>query len=134
MPESNNHGKHAAVPPGMEQRAARVAARKAELAKVAPVLLSLPWRRIRAGYARIRNMEDFIRFYEMYAPLLAEVMEELVKARDSGIYESFDLYASAGGLVVSATDRQGKTMVLLEIKKDYWEGEYSPTPRLLPPL
>ncbi|MBN2025198.1 MAG: hypothetical protein JW854_00345 [Actinobacteria bacterium] len=134
MHEPNDRGKPAAAPPDMERRAARVAARKAELAQVAPVLLSLPWRRIRAGYARIRNMEDFIRFYEMYAPLLAEVMEELVKARESGIYESFDLDASAGGLVVSATDRQGKTRALLEIRKDYWEGEHPPVPRPLPPL
>ena len=134
MPEPDDHGSRAATPPGMEQRAARVAARKAELAQVAPVLLSLPWRRIRAGYARIGNMEDFIRFYEMYAPLLAEVMDELVRARDSGIYESFDLDASARGLEVSATDRQGKTRVLLAVRKDYWEGEHPPVPRLLPPL
>lgn len=134
MPEPDDDGKHADAPPGMEKRAARVAARKAELARVAPLLLSLPWRRIRAGYARIGKMEDFIRFYEMYAPLLAEGMKELVKARDSGIYESFDLDASAGGLVVSATDRQGRTRVLLEIRKDYWEGELPPAPRLLPPL
>jgi len=134
MPEPDDDGKHADVPPGMEKRAARVAARKAELAKVAPLLLSMPWRSIRAGYARIRNMEDFIRFYEMYAPLLAEGMEELTKARDSGIYESFDLDASAGRLVVSATDGHGRTRVLLEIRKDYWEGELPPAPRLLPPL
>jgi len=118
----------------MEQRAARVAARKAGLAKVAPLLLSLPWRRIRAGYARIGDMKDFIRFYEMYASLLAEGMEELVKARDAEIYESFDLFASAGGVVIMATDRQGKTRVLLEIRKDYWEGEHPPVPRFLPPL
>lgn len=134
MSEPDNHRERDTVPPGMEQRAARVAARKAGLAKVAPLLLSLPWRRIRAGYARIGDMKDFIRFYEMYASLLAEGMEELVKARDAEIYESFDLFASAGGVVIMATDRQGKTRVLLEIRKDYWEGEHPPVPRFLPPL
>ncbi|RJP29898.1 MAG: hypothetical protein C4536_11145 [Actinobacteria bacterium] len=132
MPDDSRGGH--AVPPGLERKAARIAARRAELARVAPLLLSLPWRSIRAGYARIKDIDGFVRFYEMYAPLLAECIEELEEARDSGEYVSFDLHASAGGLVVTATDRQGESKVLCEIRKDYWEGEYSPGGAFFTPL
>lgn len=136
MPESKrneNDGKVLA-PPGGERKAARAAARKAELSRIAPVLVTIPWRNIRAGYARVRDIADFIRFYEMYAPLLAEGEELLVKARDSGHYEYFDLRATAGGVTVAGIDRHGNAKVLLEIRKDYWEGEYPPGPGLLTPL
>jgi DNA repair photolyase len=122
------------APPPQERKAAKAAARKEELANVAPVLITLPWRNIRAGYARVRDIGDFIRFYEMYAPLLAEAKEMLIKARDTGHYRYFDLYATAGGIVVTAIDKEGYPKVLFEIRKDYWEGEPPPGPPPITPL
>lgn len=117
-----------------ERKAARAVARKKELEGVAPVLITLPWRNIKAGYARVKDMGDFIRFYEMYAPLLAEAKEMLIEARDSGHYRYFDLRATAGGIVVTAVDKQGYPKVLFEIRKDYWEGERPPGPPPITPL
>lgn len=135
MPESKRNADGGrSLTPGMDRKAARAAARKAELSRIAPVLVTIPWRNIRAGYSRIRDITDFIRFYEMYAPLLVEGEEILLKARDSGQFEYFDLRATAGGVVVSGIDRQGNAKVLFEIRKDYWEGEYPPRPPLFTPL
>jgi len=120
--------------PAWERRAAKRAARRAELERITPVLMSLPWRRINAGYARVRDMATFIRFYEMYAPLLAEYEDILIKARDSGLYRWFDLRASSRGLEVAGIDKQGNRKVLFEIRKDYWEEERPPTGPLLTPL
>jgi|GEM_PF-3424316 len=120
--------------PDWERRAAKRAARRAELERVAPILMSLPWRRINAGYARVRDIGAFIRFYEMYAPLLAEHEDILIKARDSGLYKWFDLRASARSLEVAGIDEQGNRKVLFEIKKDYWEGEHPPAGPYLTPL
>lgn len=120
--------------PAWERRAAKRAARRAELQSIAPLLMSLPWRRINAGYTRVRDIATFIRFYEMYAPLLAEHEDILIKARDSGLYKWFDLHASARSLEVAGIDEQGNRKILFEIRKDYWEGEYPPSGPFLTPL
>ena len=120
--------------PDFKRRAAKRAARRAELDRIAPVLMSLPWRRINAGYARVRDIATFIRFYEMYAPLLAEQEDILIKARDSGLYKWFDLHASARGLEVAGIDEEGNRKILFEIRKDYWEGEHPPAGPFLTPL
>ena len=136
MPDQRGQGegKTPETPPLRERKAARAAARKEELASVAPVLITMPWRNIRAGYARVRDIGDFIRFYEMYAPLLDEAREMLIEARDSGHYSCFDLRATAGGIVVTAIDRQGYPKVLFEIRKDYWEGGRPLGPPPITPL
>ena len=123
-----------ALHPDLERRARKRAARRAELERIAPLLLSLPWRRINAGYARVRDIATFIRFYEMYAPLLAEQEDILIKARDSGLYRWFDLRASAHSLEVAGIDEKGNRKVLFEIRKDYWEEEKPPAGPAITPL
>ena len=132
--ESEHKEREQARHPAWERRAAKRAARKAELESIAPILMSLPWRRINAGYARVRDIATFIRFYEMYAPLLAEHEDILIKARDSGLYKWFDLRASARSLEVAGIDKDGNRKVLFEIIKDYWEGEQPPAGPFLTPL
>lgn len=133
--EYNNHEDGGqARHPAWQRRAAKRAARRAELERIAPVLMSLPWRRINAGYARVRDIATFIRFYEMYAPLLAEHEDILIKARDSGLYRWFDLRASARSLEVAGIDEQGNRKVLFEIRKDYWEEEHPPPGPFITPL
>ncbi|MDY6795967.1 MAG: hypothetical protein SWK76_11945 [Actinomycetota bacterium] len=116
------------------RKRAMVAARRAQLAKIAPVLESLPWRRITAGYDRLKDIETFIKFYEMYAPLLEERKDILIEARDSGRYRWFDLHATADGLEVTGIDELGNRKVLFRIRKHYWDGEYSPTSPTFTPL
>ena len=123
-----------ALHPDLVRRARKRAARQAELERIAPLLLSLPWRRINAGYARVRDIATFIRFYEMYAPLLAEREDILIKARDSGLYKWFDLRASAHSLEVAGLDQKGKRKVLFEIRKDYWEEEQPPRGPAITPM
>ncbi|MFW6113423.1 MAG: hypothetical protein ACOC78_00675 [Actinomycetota bacterium] len=117
-----------------KRKAAMVAARRAQLFNVAPVLVSLPWRRISAGYDRVKDIATFIRNYEMYAPLLAERKDILIEARDSGLYRWFDLHAATDGLEVAGIDDEGNRKVLFRISKHYWEDEYSPTTPTFTPL
>jgi hypothetical protein len=120
--------------PTWARRAAKRAARRAELQNIAPILMSLPWRRINAGYTRVRDMATFIKFYEMYAPLLAGYKDILIEARDSGLYKWFDLHASVQSLEVAGIDEDGHRKVLFEIRKDYWEGEHPPAGPFFTPL
>jgi hypothetical protein len=123
MADRNSKHKEEEQPlhPAWKRRAAKRAARKAELESIAPLLMSLPWRRINAGYARVRDIDTFIRFYEMYAPLLAEHEDILVKARDSGLYKWFDLRASARSLEVAGIDEKGNRKVLFERPCSSWD-------------
>jgi hypothetical protein len=134
MPESEREGNSVATLPAHKRKAAKMAARRAELEGVAPVLTTIPWRNIKAGYTRLRDIGDFIRFYQMYAPLLAGHKDILVRAKDSGKYEFFDLHATAGGIVVNGIDKSGRSEMLFKIKKDYWEDEYSPMTHFFSPF
>ncbi len=104
------------------------AMRKAQATRIAPVLESIPWRKIMAGHDRVNDIESFIRYYGMYVPLLAEHEKVLVNARDSGLYESFDLYASVKMIVVKGIDRRGNAKAVVIIGKHYWEDTFRFTP------
>jgi len=104
------------------------AMRKAQAARIAPVLESMPWRKILAGHDRVNDIKSFIRHYGMYVPLLAEHEKALVNARDSGLYESFDLYASVKMIVVEGIDRRGNAKAVVVVGKHYWEDTYRFTP------
>ena len=136
MPDG--HGREGAgkapMSPAGERRAAMAADRRAQHARIAPLLATLPWRRIMAGYARVRDIADFMSFYHMYVPLLAEGEGVLTVARDSGHYTCFDLRASAGGVVVTAIDGEGNAKIIFETRKDYWAGESPAGPPLFTPL
>ncbi len=109
-----------------ERKAAQVLVRKAQLKDIAPVLRSMPWRIIRAGLSRVRDIERFIKYYEMYAPLLAERKDALLKARDSGLFKAFELYASAESVEVEGIDREGNKRVVVVVRTHYWKGTFSP--------
>ena len=119
--------------PAPSRRAGHRAIRKAQAALIVPVLKSMPWRKIAAGHDRVGDIEAFIRYYGMYVPLLAEHEKALVSARDSGLYVSFDLYASVKMIVVEGIDRRGNAKAVVIIGKHYWgdtftfePGNYSP--------
>ncbi len=109
------------------RKAAHRAMRKAQAERITPVLESMPWRKIMAGHDRV-DIESFIRYYGMYVPLLARHEKTLINARDSGMYQFFDLYASAKMIVVEGIDRQGNAKTVVIIGKHYWEDTFTFTP------
>lgn len=116
------------------RKAAKEAERRKELKGAAPLLLSLPWRRIRAGRARVRDISTFLKFYRMYASILGRYQHVLIRARDSRRYRYYDLYASAGRIEVAGIDADGDVQTLLVISDRYWEGEYSPAAPVFTPF
>lgn len=105
-----------------------VVKRRSQQEEIVPVLLTMPWNEIVAGRARIRNIEAFIRYYEMYVPLLALGRDTLIEARDSGIFKGFDLYASADTIVVEGIRPDGVKVTVVVITGNYWEDLYTYKP------
>ena len=99
--------------------------RRAEHEEITPVLRSMPWIEIVAGRSHIRDIETFIRYFEMYVPLLAQHKAALVNARDSGIYEGFELYASADLIKVTGVTNHGLKKVIVVVTEHYWEDLYT---------
>jgi hypothetical protein len=116
-----------------ERKAARIAARKAELKKIAPLLRSMRWSRIRAGLARVSDIDSFMDRYEMYAPLLLPHRAILLQARDSGLYDSFELYASAEAIVVKGMAGDESAVTILVVKGNYWDNDISDGRQILTP-
>ena len=129
MANEGKRGKQSGAEPWLpvnERKVAQVMIREMELEEIAPVLMSMPWRMIRAGLSRVRDIGRFIKHYEMYAPLLAERKDVLIEARDSGRFKSFELRASAKSVEVEGIDLEGNRVVIVVVRKHYWEDVFSP--------
>jgi hypothetical protein len=107
------------------RKAEHVVRRRAQHEEIVPVLRSMNWRRIVAGRSRIKDIDTFIAFYEMYVPLLATHEAALVNARDSGLYEGFGLRASRDRVAVSGMLADGSEVVVAVSAESYWEDLYS---------
>ena len=94
-------------------------AHRRDIDKISPLLRSMPWRNVRAGHARLPDIEEFLKYYEMYARLLAAYEEHLQAAMDSGRYRSFDLAASAPMVVIEGVDEDGnRETILMAVRKE----------------
>lgn len=109
-------------------RRAKIEKRRRQLEEVRPILLSMPWRGVVAGRSRLSDIEEFLGNFEMYAPLLARHKETLAEARDSGVFELFDLYAAADLITVEGIDEEGNRSTVAIVPGSYWGDEYSYSP------
>ena len=107
-----------------KKRCDLVAKRKQQQEEIAPVLRSMRWRKIAAGRSRIENIDTFLKYYEMYTPLLAEKKDALVNARDSGLYQGFELFASAGMVAVLGVSPDGSRTAIAVVTDTYWEDSF----------
>lgn len=101
-------------------RSERILRRERESGAIEPVLKSMQWSKIRAGLARVKSIDTFISRYQMYVPLLFPYQEVLVRAKESGRYKSFELYASADLIAVGGVKADNSKEAILFLRENYW--------------